>query len=195
MSRLALVLVTVAAVPACGGGGCDGPTLPTSETCTLAPGAPAPTVTAVEIGRVGPGDQFLPITDDSVVPLVVGGQGSDMIVATLRLRGSDVGGCVAQSTVLEQLDGTEISGEASALVTHAAGAGVWQTGDLLLLYYSWPGQKVRIRTTVAGASAAVELWTEYVGEVDAPVADARPDGALPDGGLPDALATDALPDT
>ncbi len=177
------------------GGGCNVPT-PQSETCELAPGAPRPTVTAVEIGHDAAG-VFTPIATDDVVQLVAGGQGSDMIVAALRITGTGTGDCVAQMTRLERPDGELISSEESPMAVRPTGADTVVTGDLLLVYYGGYGQPVRIRAEVAGVRDDVVFWAGDRGEVDATTdarTDARPVDASVADAATDALATDAPPD-
>ncbi|MBE7454331.1 MAG: hypothetical protein HS111_37410 [Kofleriaceae bacterium] len=190
--RLALLLLALAAAASGCGGGCNLPPTPSSETCEPAPGEPAPTISAIEIGRRVDG-VFTAIAEDSVVELVTGGQGADMIVAALRLTGTGVGDCVAQRTRLEQPDGDLISSEEAPLVVRPAGDGRHVTGDLLLIYYGGWGQQARIRAEVGGARAEVLFWAGDRGEVDAATADAPILDAAPDA-APDATADDAAPD-
>lgn len=175
MSEPALLVIAALAIPLAGcGGGCNVPPPPQSDICELPANAPRPTVTGVEIGQ-RQGGVFAPIVADSVVELVTGGQGSDMVVAALRIRGAGLGDCTAQETILEQLDGDLITFEQAALVTVPAGPDTVVTGDILLPYYGVYGALVRIRAEVSGTTAAVEFW-----------AGSRDDG--------DAMATDAAPD-
>lgn len=195
-SVVVVVAVFAGALGGCGGG-CNVPPPPQSDTCELAPGAPRPTVTSVEIGQ-NSGGTFTPIAADSVVQLVVGGQGSDMIVAALRITGTGLGSCVAQQTILEEASGDLISSEEAPMATMPAGAGVVVTGDILLPYYGQYGGRARIRADVSGTTGAVEFWAGSLPVIDAPVdtpsPDARPVDARPDGPAPDAMPTDAPPD-
>jgi hypothetical protein len=176
------------------GSGCNVPPPPQSDICDLAPGAPRPTVTAVEIGQKTDG-VFAAIAEGSVVPLVVGGQGSDMVVAALRLTGTGLGSCTAQTTFLESASGELYSSEEAAIVTSPAGAGTFVTGSILLPYYGSYGSLVRIRTSVSGTMDAVEFYAGDMFDVDAATdaaTDAAPDAA-PDGDVLDA-PSDAPPD-
>ena len=195
MRVLVIVFATLAAALGGCGGGCNVPPPPQSDICELPPGAPRPTVTSVEIGR-RLGGVFTPIVADSVVELVIGGQGSDMVVAALRITGTGLGSCTAQETILEQADGDLITFEQAPLVTVPAGPDAVVTGDILLPYYGIYGALVRIRAEVSGTTVAVEFWAGGKYDVDAAVdagADARPDAAV-DGALPDATPADAAPD-
>jgi hypothetical protein len=191
-----LVLATFALLLGGCGGGCNVPPTPQSDICELAPGAPRPTVTDVQIGQFDNGT-FAPIAPESVVELVTGGQGSDMVVAALRITGDGLGSCTAQETVLEELDGDLITSEVAPMSTRPAGAGAVVTGDILLPYYGSYGGHVRLRAVVSGTTDAVEFWAGSQGTIDAATdapADARTDAALVDAVVPDAMPTDAAPD-
>jgi len=174
------------------GGSCGGGSEPlASETCELPGGYTPPVLDRVEIGQVGRDGRFRAFTDREIVPLVTGGQGASMIVANLRLRGTGIGGCVAQRTMLEIPGGTLISSEPAPLRVEPDGAGAWLTGDAYLVYDGAPGQLVRVRAEVAGQTAAVEIWAEELGSIDA----APPiDGPPADCGLCSLDAADAAPD-
>ncbi|MBE7452811.1 MAG: hypothetical protein HS111_29205 [Kofleriaceae bacterium] len=133
---------------------------------------------------------FTAIAEDSVVELVTGGQGADMIVAALRLTGTGVGDCVAQRTRLEQPDGDLISSEEAPLVVRPAGDGRHVTGDLLLIYYGGWGQQARIRARGRRRPRRGPVLGGDRGEVDAATADAPILDAAPDA-APDATADDA----
>ena len=153
------------------GGVCGGGNVPTSDTCTLPAGYVAPQLTSLEVGQVGADGQFRPFTDRAVVPLVVGGQGADMIIANLRLRGSGIGGCLEQRTLLEVPGGELIASEGAPLRTRADGAGGFVTGDAFLVYYAAPGALVRVRAEVAGQAAMVDVWADTMQPYDAPPPD------------------------
>jgi hypothetical protein len=185
----AVVLAAIACALAGCGGGCNVPPPPQSDICELAPGQPRPTVTAVEIGQ-RMGDVFTPIAADSVVELVIGGQGSDMVVTSLRITGTGLTSCVAQETIFEEANGDLYSSESAPMVTTPAGPGVVVTGAILLPFYGPYGTRVRLRADVAGTTDAVEFWAGSLPEVDAAAPDARPVDARP----PDAMPADAAPD-
>jgi len=191
-----VVAAMTCALTGCGGG-CNVPPPPQSDTCELTPGRPPPTVTSVEIGQTSNG-VFSPIAEDSVVQLVTGGQGSDMVVAALRITGDGLTSCVAQQTILEEADGDLITSEEAPMSTMSVGPGVVTTGAILLPYYGQYGARVRIRADVSGTTSSVEFWAGDRALVDAPTdapgADARPVDARPDGPVPDAMPTDAPPD-
>lgn len=172
------VTLLLAALYALGGSasGCNPPPTPTSETCELAPGDPRPTVTLVEIGRMANGG-FVAIAPDSVVETVIGGQGSDMFVVALRITGSGLTGCIAQSTQLETASGEVITSETAPIAAMQTAANVRVTGDILLPYYYGPGERVRIRAEVSGTTAEVEFWASYQ-DVDAAAADAGSDAPI-----------------
>lgn len=177
------------------GSSCNPQPPPQSDICELAPGAPRPTVTAVEIGQK-PNGMFAPIVEDSVVQLVVGGQGSDMVVAALRITGTGLGSCIAQQTRLESAGGELITSEEAPLVTSPAGPDMVVTGSILLPYYGPYGSYVRIRANVQGANDEVYFWTDERSNIDATTPDGRLDAATdaaPDARVVDAAA-DAAPD-
>lgn len=195
VSPAVLIAALALALGGCGSG-CNVPPPPQSDICELPANAPRPTVSAVEIGQKQ-GGVFTPIVADSVVELVIGGQGSDMVVAALRITGAGLGSCTAQETILEQADGDLITSEQAALVTVPAGPGAVVTGDILLPYYGVYGALVRVRAEVSGTTAAVEFWAGSRDDVDAAIdarPDARPDAAPVDAVLSDAMAADAAPD-
>lgn len=189
------VVILLAALYALGGSGsgCNVPPPPTSETCELAPGGPRPFVRVVEIGQMENGG-FVPLVPDSVVETTVGGQGSDMFVVALRITGNGLTGCIAQSTQLETAAGEVISSEEAPIVAMQTATDVRVTGDILLPYYDGPGEQVRLRAEVSGATAEVVFWASYH-EVDASEPDARSDA--PDDAPVDAVVDapdDAPPD-
>jgi hypothetical protein len=180
VSRVALVIAALLA----GGslGFSCGPAPPVTETCI--PDEPLPGgepldgagITSLEIGR-REGDAFVPFTDDEIATLQIGGQGSDMIVALLRVRGTDVPACLPQKTFMERLDGTLLVSEEAALPTVADGPGTWLTNAMFLVYFYERGVQVRLRTEVGDAEHAVVVWVEERGSpVDAGV-DAAADAA------------------
>jgi curli biogenesis system outer membrane secretion channel CsgG len=157
--------------------GCNPQPTPQSDICDLAPGAPRPTVTGIEIGQTQNGE-FMPIVEDSVVPLVIGGQGSDMVVAALRITGSGLGSCTAQITVLESETGETYSSEEAAIVTTHVASDIVVTGSILLPFYGSYGSRVRIRTSVSGTMDQVDFYAGDMFDVDAATdapTDARPD--------------------
>jgi hypothetical protein len=174
--------------------GCNPQDPPQSDICELAPGAPRPTVTSVEIGTRVNG-MYMPIADNSVVQLVTGGQGSDMVVAALRITGTGLGSCTAQTTFLESPSGELYSSEEAPVVTSPAGTNTVVTGSILLPYYGSYGSLVRIRTNVSGTMDQVEFWAGDMFDIDAATdapTDARPDGVVLD--APTDAPTDAPPD-
>ena len=176
--------VGVTAAVAVSLGATCGPGPPSSDNCQVEPGTPGPTITAIDIGRVGVDGRFTPFTDDQVVPLTIGGQGASMVVANLRVTGSGVGDCLPQMTRLEQLDGSLESSEEAGLVAHLDGADTWVTGDAFLVYYGPSGYQVRIHAEVGGLVEEVVLWVDQRGVVDAGPDDGGTDGAT-DGPWPD----------
>lgn len=144
----------------------NAPPLPQSDICDLAPGAPRPAVTAVEIGR-RPNGVFAPIVEDSVVELVLGGQGSDMVVASLRITGTGLTSCMAQETIFEEANGDLHSSESAPMATIPAGPDVVVSGDILLPFYGPYGTRVRIRADVNGTTDTVEFWAGSLPQVDA----------------------------
>ena len=148
-----------------------GPAPPHSDTCALSAGTADAglrdgTVTSLEVGTVDGSGRFAPFVADTVVPLQLGGQGSTMIVAHLRLRGSGIPSCLPQTTQLEYLDGTPIITESAPVPLELGGDGAWTSGALLLVYDREPGAKVRVHTVVDGVETSVALWLDAVG-VDA----------------------------
>ncbi len=166
MAALVGLLATASAGMTCG------PSQPSSETCTPirmdAGSLPDASITSLELGRVE-GDVFVPFVDGGVAPLTLGGQGSPMIVTHLRLRGSGVPSCLAQTTWLEELDGSVISSEAAAMATEPAEAGAWVTGGMFLVYYGASQHQVRLRAKVGSRETSVVVWTDAVGVIDAGV--------------------------
>lgn len=190
------VVAAIACVLTGCGGGCNVPPPPQSDICELAPGQARPTVASVEIGQTSTG-VFAPIVEDSIVELVTGGQGSDMVVAALRITGSGLSSCVAQQTILEEADGDLITSEQAPMASTSAGPNVVVTGSILLPYYGQFGARVRIRADVSGTTDSVEFWAGDRFLVDAPTdspsPDARPVDARPDGPVP-TMPADAAPD-
>ena len=157
---------------------CGGPTLPTPETCT--PEEPLPggepndgaTISSLEIGRME-GDAFIPFVDDQVAFTQFGGQGSQMIIAKLRLRGSGIPDCLAQKTVMEQVGGEAIISEEAALPMDPAADGSLISGAMFLIYDRAPGLHVRLRSEVGTVTRSVTVWVDQRGAdldagVDAP---------------------------
>lgn len=149
-----------------------GPAPPSTDTCTLPPidagGERDGTITSIEVGTLD-GTTFTPFVDDGVATLQSGGQGSTMIVAHLRLRGSGIPACLQQKTFVEQLDGTLLISEEAGLPMDADGAGGWVSGAMFLVYDRQPGVQVRIRTQIGAMERAVTVWVDWRGAVDAGV--------------------------
>lgn len=154
-----------------------GPPPPSSDTCAPtaidAGSIPDASITSLEIGRMENGT-FIPFVDGGVAPLTIGGQGSTMLVAYLRVRGSGVPACLPQTTRLQGLDGTEWSSEQAPMKTEPAGAGTWVTGAMFLVYFGESQVQVRLKAQVGSRQTEVVVWTDAVGTVDAGV-DAMPD--------------------
>jgi hypothetical protein len=148
-----------------------GPAPPSTETCEPEVGGPPADIalTSIEIGSRATGT-FEPFVEDGVAHLQIGGQGSPMVVAVLRLRGSGVPACLPQFTAIERLDGTSIVSEAAALPTHVEAAGTWYTNGMFLVYFGESGIQARMRTVVAEQEYAVRVWIDHVGTIDAGVA-------------------------
>ncbi len=166
--RLAIGIITLLAGASVGM--TCGPSPQVTEICTPAPPGSLPdaTVTSLEIGTMD-GGRFVPFVDDGIAPVTTGGQGADMFVTALRIRGSGVPDCLRQRTVIERLDGTELLTEEAALATHPDGAGGWVTDTMFLVYYGPWGQQVRMRSSVESVERAVVVWVGVQGEVDAGV--------------------------
>jgi hypothetical protein len=147
-----------------------GPGPQVTEMCTPAPigSLPDATITSLEIGTMD-GRAFIPFTDQGVAPLTIGGQGSDMIVTHLRLKGSGVPACLSQRTALEQLDGTEIATEQAAVPTEPDGDGGWVSGSMFMVYFGAPGHQIRFRSKVESVERTVVVWAGSTGTVDAGV--------------------------
>ena len=147
---------------------CGGPTLPTTETCT--PEAPLPggepndgaTISSLEIGRME-GAAFIPFVDDQIAFTQFGGQGSQMIIATLRLRGTAIPACLAQKTVMEQVGGSLISSEEAALPLDPAGDGSLISAAMFLIYSREPGLEVELRSEVGSVTTSVTVWVDQRG--------------------------------
>lgn len=186
-------MVVAAAVAAVGSLGLTcGPPPPTSETCELPPvrgdaGELDGALTSLEIGTLDGDGGFAPFVADSVIDLQFGGQGSSMIVAHLRVRGTDVPACLAQRTVLEYPNGDAIYEEQAPVPLDRAADGSWVSGSLFMIFDREPGAKVRLRAEVGGLSRSVEVWTNFM------AVDAAPDAAPVDARPVDA-AVDAAPD-
>lgn len=155
----ALFLVAVCTLSGCMGGGCNVPPPPTSETCDNVPNA-APIVDRIDIGYIT-FERFELIEPDAAVPLVTGGQGSDMVVAALRITGSNLSDCVAQSTELS-FDGEPMSSETAPLRATQLSPAVWQTGAILLPWYGPSGQLATLTSTVSNETATVDFWVQYM---------------------------------
>lgn len=182
MMRSSFLLAIVCALPGCGGG-CNSPS-PSSETCE--PGAPRGVVTGVDIGRYLDGT-FTEYQDGDIAPLVYGGQGFPMIVLNLRLRGSDLPGCMPQVTRLFGDNGELEGSEELPLVTDQVLPDTWITGDLLIVSFdAYSGDFVTAESMVGSVTTATGLWIDYVGTLpDAAVAvDARPPDARPPDAAP-----------
>jgi hypothetical protein len=185
LNRSSLVLLCL--LPGCVGT-CDGTTNPSSETCE--PGAPQGAVSELDIGRYLDGS-FTQYQDGDIVPLVYGGQGFPMLVFNLRVRGSDLPGCLPQVTRVYRDDGQIEGSEELPLVTEQVLPDTWITGEMLIVTFdAFAGDRVLVESQAGGAVGAVELWVDYVGALpDAAVVwDATPvaDAAPPDAAPPDA---------
>jgi hypothetical protein len=147
------------------GGGCNQPPLPSSETCD---GTAHGTVTSLDIGRFD-GTTYTQYQDGDVIPLIFGGQGAQMLVVNLRARGSDLGDCLPQSTVVARVaDGTGAGSQTQALVIDQVLPDTWISGDQLLIDYDlWSGIAIDMETEAGGVLHSVRLWVDYVAEVDA----------------------------
>jgi hypothetical protein len=182
MKKLDLLLLVLCALPGCVGN-CSSPT-PSSETCE--PGAPRGTVTEVDIGRVLDG-VYTEYQEDDVVPLVYGGQGFPMLVFNLRLRGSDLPGCMPQVTRVFRDDGQLDGSEELPLVTDQVLPDTWITGEMLIVTFdAFSGDHVVVESQVGGVTRALGLWVDFEGTL--------PDAAtVPDARPPDAAPPDAAP--
>ncbi|HTM19662.1 MAG TPA: hypothetical protein VL172_04115, partial [Kofleriaceae bacterium] len=89
-------LLVIAASLAAGGGcgsGCNQPGPFPDDSC----GDPsAGNIESLEIGA-GEEELFAPISDGEIRPIVYGSQGGTMVTVTLRVTGTDLAGCMAQT--------------------------------------------------------------------------------------------------
>lgn len=185
----ALLVVAACLLPGCMGGGCSTPDSPSAETCDDPPDI-APAVSRIEIGHIDD-DRFVVIQPGSVVPLVIGGQGSDMIVAALRITGSGLTSCIAQRTELSFM-GEPMSSESSPMSATQLSPAVWQTGVMFLPWYNATSVEATLTSTVGTLSASVSFWIAYQPEVDAAI---PPDGWVQDDAPNDApIPIDAVID-
>lgn len=180
-ARVALAWAPVALVAAlaagslgvtCGPGGSP----PVTETCEppAPPDAGVPgdgAFDSLEVGYLGSDGGFVPFVDGGIAQLAFGGQGSSMIVAHLRVRGGAVPACVAQRTVIEQLDGTVIASEDAGLPVDASPDGAWISSAMYLVYDRESGVQVRLRVDAGGLTRSLTVWINYapIPDVDAGV--------------------------
>ena len=193
-ARLPLAIAVACALGSsgCGTSGCDPPSIPSSESCDQ----PAATydVDTVEIGTMG-GSGFTPLAAGDIVQPITGGQGSDMILAYLRVAGPDVPACLPQSTDVF-VDDSLVASVALPMAMTAISGGASVTGEMyLIMDYAPYGHRVTIRAQVGDVigEVAVYLWSREG-------VDAAADATWVDGGALDAAradgatAGDAAPD-
>jgi hypothetical protein len=169
------------------------PPLPEPDTCSSPPAE-----LSLDLLEIGPGDDgnsaFVPFVDGDEIPIVVGGQGSDMIVLRIRIAGEDAPACLPQTTRVLS-GGVQVAGETRPLTTVDAGDGTRVTPPIYMILGSGGGyfdDGYDVAVTVADRTVQVHLGGTP--EIDAGP-DASPDAAA-DASLdaaPDA-SLDAAPD-
>lgn len=177
-----LVLATVAMANGCFGSDCTGNnTFP--ETCDV--GGSVAGVTGLEVG-IYVNEVFTPISDEDVVDLVYGGQGAAMVPVALRVTGTDLPGCMPQSTTIYDDQNESIGSEDQSIETHVDGA-MRATNSLYVIlgFSGYEGMRARIESTVGSQTVSRIVHLSFVDFVDAGApADAEPS-------LGDANPTDA----
>jgi len=136
---------------------CRPSNVPMTDACGVTSGG---TVTQLELGSDAPDGSeppFSPWHDGDTVQVVIGGQGSTMIVARLRASGSSVPDCMqadvevtgaAGNTLYPLHEGLHGYGDPSQRLTHAI---------YMPALYPASGEPIRVSATVLGATATVAL--------------------------------------
>ncbi len=155
-------------------------------------------------------DSLQPLVDKEVLPVVLGGQGGEMIQYRIALTGSDIPKCVEfriefDRCADENCSGTSIEGSSDVqqtLLTYKEGEGrITKTHFQEFSYFIDRGDLARLRVSfgsvgsVGSMTQSLRLWLgREAGFVDAGLPDAGDvDAGLVDAGLADANSADATP--
>lgn len=137
---LGLFLLTTAFAHECGGNpayvGCSDPVAAGSFDLTL-------------VAQAADGST-VPLVDGSSAPVVVGGQGSQMIVVRAQIDGVEGASCVPVGIEIRDLDGTVLASFDQGLEARPSGASLL-TGEFSFVVEGWPAEVVMAvdgRTTV-----------------------------------------------
>jgi hypothetical protein len=198
MNLVPVAVVIVAAFGSCGVTCGPGFSPPSSETCN----DPATSfdVSSIEIGLTG-GSGFVPLAGGEAIQPITGGQGSDMILAYLRIDGPDVPACLPQATTV-LVDGAVVASLNVPMATTPIPGGAHVTGNMyLIMDYAPYGSRATIRAQAGDVTAEVDvyLWDRLTPYPDAAPPDAAPPDAAPwldgspidDAAMPGDAASDA----
>lgn len=150
--RIAVIAAAVALSAASGPGGDP---IPEPDTCNS---GQVGSVGAIEIGDPDE-SSFVPLGNGDAVNFAVGGQGTDMLPIRIRISGSDLPECLAQSTRVVY-DGNTIATESSPLQTYEDEAGTRATRAVYVIMADIPptsGDSFDVSTTVGTVTTTLTL--------------------------------------
>jgi hypothetical protein len=180
MRALLTIALVLPAGGGCVGGGCN-PSPPFPDDSCVDPSSV--TVDTLEIGA-GEGELFAPLSDGEIRPIVFGSQGGTMVTLTLRVTGTDLPGCVAQTTTL-----TGTGGQPGDLTftddqpkhIYPRDDGSFTTRFIYIQFWDLEsGDPAVLHTEAGGLSDEVGIYLDTIGMPDAGVdamIDAGPDAA------------------
>lgn len=164
MKRLLAALAIANMGVTCGPGN-SGP--PDPDSCDV---PQTRTLAGVEIG--GADDVFTPFVDDQVVTLTLGPQGGAMLPMRLRITGTSLPDCLAQSTTI-RVGAEVIATSELPLKTYveADGSRTTKANYVVLYYEPADGTELTVTTMAGGQSTTRSLYLNEVGVM--------PDAAVP----------------